>query len=230
LIKPSSPNSMSINAEQGPLNQVDGSATFQFATTKVISSVTGPIDVSRVRNEHPTEAFLSVTVRPSVGVPSTREVYIESKLKKILRAMIDMKLYPRSEIQIVVQILESGERDQFTCMELSCAVNSLYLALLNAGISLKSSFLSSYCACKEGSIIVRPKKFELDTSTSHHVSVFSVIDGKSDELIYSDSLGNTTEEELFSALNAISADVDKINETVRDTVLQSVVADYVWKF
>ncbi|KAG0680592.1 exosome non-catalytic core subunit rrp46 [Pichia californica] len=217
-------------AKQNILQQVDGSATFQFSTTKIISSITGPIEVARPRNEKPTEAFLSISVRPSTGTPTTREAFLEVKLKKILSCMINMEQYPLSEIQIVVQILESGEREQFTCMELACAVNSLYLALLNAGISLKASFLSSFCASKDDNIIVRPTKEELDTSTANHLSVFSISDGKADELIYSDSIGKTTETELFSALAAISSDVNKINETVREVILQSVVDDYVWKF
>lgn len=221
---------MSYSGKQNLLKQVDGSATFQFSTTKVISSVTGPIEVSRPRNENPTDAYLSISVRPASGVPTTREANLEIKLKKILSSMINMKQYPLSEIQIVVQILETGEREQFTCMELACAVNSLYLALLNAGISLNSSFLSSFCAANGDSIIVRPKREELDISSSNHVSVFSIVDGNADELIYSDSLGSTTEKEFFSALTAISADVTKINETVRDTIMESVVEDYVWKF
>ncbi|GMM43579.1 exosome non-catalytic core subunit [Pichia kluyveri] len=221
---------MAITSEQNILKQVDGSATFQIDSTKVISSVTGPINVIRQRNEEPTSAFLSICVRPASGLPSTRESYLETKLKKIITPMINMEQYASTEIQIVVQILESGEREQFTCMELSCAVNSLYLALLNAGISLKASFLSSFCACKDGNIIVRPRMNELDFSTSHHVSVFSIVDGKSDELIYSDSLGKTTEDELFKVLDVISNDINKINESVRETILQGVVNDYIWKF
>lgn len=221
---------MSISAQQNILNQVDGSATFQFSTTKVISSVTGPIEVSRPRNEIPTKAFLSITVKPATGLPSTREAYLETKLQKIITPMIHMEQYPCSELQIVVQILESGEREQFTCMELACAVNSLYLSLLSAGISLKASFLSSFSCFTNKELIVRPAKVDLDESTSHNVSVFSIVDGKCDELIYSDSLGKTTEEELFMALNAISTDVNKINDTVRETVLESVAQDYIWKF
>lgn len=221
---------MSFSAVQNILNQVDGSATFQFSSTKVITSVTGPIDVIKQRNEKPTAAYLSITVRPATGIPTTREAYLEQKLNKIITPMINMDQYPNKEIQIVVQILESGERDQFTCMELSCAINSLYLALLNAGISLKASFLSSFCAFKDNKYTIRPKKNELDTSTSHHVGVFSIIDGKTDELIYSDSLGKITQDELFGALDLISQDIDTINQTVRETILKAVVNDYVWKF
>lgn len=221
---------MSVIAEQTLLNQVDGSASFQFSSTKVIASVTGPIEVSKTRNELSTRAHLSISVRPATGLPTTREAALESKLKKITSSMINMEQYPLSEIQIVVQVLEAGEREQFTCKELSCAVNSVYLALVNAGISLKSSFLSSFCICKGENIIVRPTKEELDTSSSHHTGVFSIADGKADELLYSDSLGYTSEAELFTSLAAISGDINKLNETIRETILESVVHDYVWKF
>lgn len=220
----------SVQGKQNLLRQVDGSATFQFSTAKVISSVTGPIEVSRPRNENPTKVFLNISVRPATNAPTTRESYLESKLQKIITPMINLEQYPCSELQIVVQILEAGERDQFTCMELACAVNSLYLALLDAGISLKASFLSSFCSVNTNAIIMRPNKSELDQSTAHHVAVFSITDGKSDELIYSDSLGKTSEAELFKALNLISTDIDKINDSIRQTVFDAVVKDYIWKF
>lgn len=221
---------MTVSATQHILKEVDGSATFEFSSTRVICSVTGPIEVSRPRNEQPTKAHLSLSVRPATGVPTTREAYMEQKLEKIISPMINMEEYPSKEIQIVVQVLETGEREQFTCMELAGAVNSLYLALLSAGISLKASFLSSFCACRDDSLIIRPKKHELDASTSHHVSVFSIIDGQASELLYSDSLGKTNEKEIFAALHAISDDVNKMNDTVRETILHSVADDYVWKF
>lgn len=142
-----------------------------------------------------------------------------------------MKQYPRSEIQIIVQILESGENDQFTCMELSCAVNSIYLSLLNAGIGLESGFLSSFSACVgDEDVILRPNKDELNNSKSHNVSVFSIVEGKCDELIYSDSLGKTSEQELFNILHLTSNDIEKINVKIQETIQDTLINDFIWKF
>lgn len=221
---------MSIQIQQNLIKQVDGSATFQFSRTKVISSVTGPIEVSRPRNLKSTKAYLSIQVRPAIGLPSTNEISLERKLNKILMPLIKLNDYPRCEIQIIVQILETNENDQFNCIKLSCAINSIYLSLINANIHLNSSFLSSFSCCINDEIILRPDNEQLNKSKSHNISVFSLIDGKCDELIYTDSLGNTNKPELFKVLQSTSHDIQTINSQVRESILESVVNDYVWKF
>jgi hypothetical protein len=56
--------------EASVLNQVDGSASWKQGQTKVISSVSGPIEV-KARDEVPTAATLDLVVRPAVGLSST---------------------------------------------------------------------------------------------------------------------------------------------------------------
>ena len=55
--------------EASVLNQVDGSASWKQGQTKVIASVSGPIEV-RPRDEVPTAATLDLVVRPAVGLSS----------------------------------------------------------------------------------------------------------------------------------------------------------------
>lgn len=221
---------MSVSAISGFLEQVDGSSSFQFNSTKVVCSVTGPMDVSRVKNEHPTQAYLDITIRPAAGVPSTRESLLETKLRKILTPLIDLNTYARQQIQIVVQVLETGERGQFTVKELTAIVNSSYLSLLNSGLVLKTSFLASCCCISKGKVTVRPTNQDLDESDSHHIAVFTLKQNKVDELMFSDSMGVFDEEQLFKAYDYCAADIEQMNSTVRDIIFNRIQQDYIWKF
>lgn len=53
--------------ETSVLDQVDGSAVWAQDQTKVICSVTGPVEV-KSRDELPNAATLDLVVRPSVGL------------------------------------------------------------------------------------------------------------------------------------------------------------------
>lgn len=53
--------------ETSVLNQADGSAVWTQDQTKVICSVTGPVEV-KTRDEIPNAATLDLVVRPAVGL------------------------------------------------------------------------------------------------------------------------------------------------------------------
>lgn len=53
--------------ETSVLTQVDGSAQWTQDSTKVICSVTGPVEV-KTRDEIPTAATLDLVIRPAVGL------------------------------------------------------------------------------------------------------------------------------------------------------------------
>lgn len=67
------------------------------------------MEAARIRDENPSEAVVEVVVRPAVGVTSTREKYIEERMKAALKPVILRGLHPRKVIQIVVQIVEVEE-------------------------------------------------------------------------------------------------------------------------
>ncbi|QPG73508.1 hypothetical protein FOA43_000819 [Brettanomyces nanus] len=220
---------MSFQTEIGLLDQVDGSSTFEFATTKVITSVAGPLEITRMKNEKPTEAFLDISIKPATDVSSTRESFLVTKLAKVLQKTIDMDKYARREIQIMVQLLSPGESEEYTVKELTAIVNSVYLSLLNGGISLRTSFWATCCVIDgNGEILMRPTNKQLRQSVSHHIAVFSIKDGKSDALIFSDSKGSFSENELLKVLDRCCDDIDSFNSKVKKVVLDRVKRDYIW--
>lgn len=110
------------------LHRADGSATFSQNGYTVIGAVNGPIEVPR-RDELPEEAAIEVLVRPAAGVGGkllhsrkppqmpvltkfvlgTRERHLESILQSTLRQIILVHNFPRTLIQVTLQITNTPE-------------------------------------------------------------------------------------------------------------------------
>lgn len=215
---------MTFIAETDLLDQVDGSATFEFAGTKVIASVAGPLEISRSRFEKPTQAYIDINIRPAIGVGSTRETLMESKLRNILTDAIEVTQYPRQMIQVVVQILKTGESADYTVKEMVAIVNGMYLSLINSGVALKNSFLATCCSIsKQNKIILRPTEGALERSVSHHLVVF--IDG---DLELLDSKGSFTKKQVLQVIGRSKEDVSQLKLQMRDVITNRLEQDYLW--
>ncbi|KAM3500588.1 hypothetical protein MY11210_009496, partial [Beauveria gryllotalpidicola] len=95
-------------AELAPLPKADGSATYSYSGYTVTGAVNGPIEAQR-RDENPFEALIDVNVRPAAGVGGTAERLLESILQRALRQLIPIRNFPRSMIQITLQVTETPE-------------------------------------------------------------------------------------------------------------------------
>lgn len=220
---------MSLEAETTILNRVDGSALVAAGETKVITSVSGPIE-PKARQELPTTVALEVIVRAGVGISNTREKFIEDKVRAILSQVIIGHLYPRQLIQITTQILEAGEDVEYTSKELSTIINSSYLALVDANIGLNASFASeSFAITDNGDIIASPSKSQLRSSKSSHIVVYAIKNGKSSNLLFSDSIGSFTEDQVYKVLDLASKKIETTHQTFRKTIQTKVERDFVWQ-
>ncbi|KAL1880199.1 hypothetical protein VTK73DRAFT_6230 [Phialemonium thermophilum] len=126
------------------LPRADGSATFSYGGFTVTASVNGPVEAQR-RDEHPYEAHVDVIVRPAAGVGGIRERHLESLLQASLSQIILVKNFPRSLIQIVLQIEETPVNDYANTRLVQAGINlpvipSLFqaavLALLSASVPM----------------------------------------------------------------------------------------------
>lgn len=236
--------SQPFQVQLSPLSQVDGSARLEVDNTKVIVSVTGPIE-PKPRQELPTQASLEIVVRPSRGLGSTREKLLEDLLRSVLQLVIVRYKYPRQLIQIVVQFLATdvdaegsvmvmgdtaASGADFTCNELSAAINCCYFALLDANVALYSSFAaSSLVISSEGSIKTKPTLEDLKQSSSHHVVCFDIRDRKASKILLVESAGSFTDEELVNVIERSSTVCEEIhNSYQRPSVAHKVEADFVW--
>ncbi|KAL2127928.1 hypothetical protein VTI74DRAFT_9953 [Chaetomium olivicolor] len=190
-------------AALGVLPRADGSAKYSHAGYTVTASVNGPIEAQR-RDEHAYEAHVDVIVRPAAGVGGTRERHLESILESSLSQIILVKNFPRSLIQIVLQVEDSPENDYVNTKLVQASLNfaimpalmqTAMLALLSAGVPMKATATATAIAIAyQGGTkktIVDPSPREIDTAQSVHVLGFT----SHDELLLAESEGDFTVQE-----------------------------------
>ncbi|QLG71557.1 hypothetical protein HG535_0B06010 [Zygotorulaspora mrakii] len=222
---------MVVQAVTGILNQVDGSSQFESKNTKVICSVTGPIE-PKARQELPTRLALEVIVRPARGIPNTREKLIEDKLRAVLTPLIVSYKYPRQLCQITCQILEAGEsEEEFSQRELSCCINAAFLALIDAGIALHS-MVSSVCLCiakDTDELVIDPGDDDLRVSRSVHTLALELVKGGSviQNVLLLDSVGDFTEEQLFEILQNGEQSCVELTKELRRIISDKISEDIV---
>ncbi len=107
------PVSSEATALLSHLYKTDGSATFSQNGYTIIGAVNGPIEVQR-RDELPEEAAIDVIVRPAAGVGSTREKHLESIIEKTLRQIVLINQFPRTLIQVTLQVTSSPSNETTT--------------------------------------------------------------------------------------------------------------------
>ncbi|KAI8361133.1 ribosomal protein S5 domain 2-type protein, partial [Mortierella sp. GBAus27b] len=154
-------------SSQNLLNRADGSAQFDFGGSSVMCSVVGPTEV-KIRDEKLDRATIEVVARPLVGLPGVKDKALEHSVRETLEPLILSGLHPRTGIQIVIQTMKDDG-----CI-LSTAFNAVILALMDAGIPLKSILGSVTCIVdsRTDQILLDPTLEELSYAKSTHVFVF----------------------------------------------------------
>ncbi|XP_077209674.1 exosome complex component RRP41 [Paroedura picta] len=139
-----------LRARMGVFAQADGSAYLEQGNTKALAVVYGPHEVRGSRGKAPAAQAL-VNCQYSMATFSTGERKrrphgdrasgeMSLHLKQTFEAAVLTQLYPRSQIDIYVQILQADGGNY-------CAsVNAATLAIIDAGIPLRDYV----CACSAG--------------------------------------------------------------------------------
>ncbi|RKF60683.1 Exosome complex component RRP46 [Erysiphe neolycopersici] len=170
------------------LPRADGSATFTENGITIIGAVNGPLEISR-RDENPEAAVVDVTIRPAVGSAGTRERHLESLLQSTLRQIILIYEFPRTLIQVTLQISSSPEDDNdvkskgaragSNLLILPALLQTATMALISASIPL-SLTINSICIARlnspnpSNSILQRnPTITQVKTADSIHVLAFT---------------------------------------------------------
>lgn len=178
-------NSAEPTAVLSHLHRADGSATFSQGGYTVIGAVNGPIEVQR-RDELPEESAVDVIVRPAAGVGGTRERHLESILQSTLRQIILIHSFPRTLIQITLQITSTPGNDNAGSKLVEANSNlpilpvllqTAVLTLLSASIPLSMTLTSVLLAITstENSKTLRssPNPLEVENADSVHVLAFT---------------------------------------------------------
>ncbi|KAG7195794.1 exosome non-catalytic core subunit rrp46 [Scheffersomyces spartinae] len=221
----------SLEVHAGVLGNSDGSCLYVVNGNKVITSVVGPIE-AKARQELPQTVSLEVVVRPVTGLSNSREKLLEEKIRNLLQNIIIGFKYPRQTIQVVVQFLIADGRPEYTALELNMAINSAFYALVDAGVAMYKSFVSTVVAVppeQGSSLIFDPSMEQIVASKSHHVVTYSV---EHDEckIILLESNGLFEMKELKNILDAAKIQCLTVHEDVqRDVIESKLQQDYIWK-
>eukprot|EP00929_Paragymnodinium_shiwhaense_P015551 TRINITY_DN123664_c0_g1_i1.p1 TRINITY_DN123664_c0_g1~~TRINITY_DN123664_c0_g1_i1.p1 ORF type:complete len:258 (+),score=35.10 TRINITY_DN123664_c0_g1_i1:60-776(+) len=122
--------------ELRPLLRSDGSARFTLGQTTVIAAVFGPREPRARHREVFDRATLEVIVQPRVGRPGPAEKQLENHLTRHLDHVVVHKEYPRTQIQVILQIISADGSVG------AVAGNAAFLALLDAGVAMRATALS----------------------------------------------------------------------------------------
>ncbi|KAI9358736.1 ribosomal protein S5 domain 2-type protein [Pilaira anomala] len=200
-----------FSASQNILNKADGSSKFEFGSTAVMCSVSGPVEV-QIRDEKLDEATLEVVVRPAKGVPNTKEKLMESILRTAFEPVILGGMMPRTLVQIVVQVMKDDG-----CV-LAAAVNAVTVALLDAGIPMKYMAAAITGMINEDNeLVLDPTAAELENAKSVHT--FSFDNSHSNpHVLLSDSEGVFSDEQYFSCHDICFEAVEKVHGFLRIAV------------
>eukprot|EP00038_Savillea_parva_P025912 m.50117 g.50117 ORF g.50117 m.50117 type:complete len:244 (-) comp7206_c0_seq2:64-795(-) len=140
-----------ILCRMGQFHSCDGSAYIEHGNTRVLAAVYGPREVSpggtslhdraSIRAEFSTATFSTMErkFRPKGDKKSTE---LEVLLARTFAEAIIVELYPRSEINIFIQVVQSDGG------EAVAAINAATLAVIDAGLAMRDYV----AACSVGNI------------------------------------------------------------------------------
>jgi exosome complex component RRP41 len=152
-----------IRTRFGLFSRVDGSAYYEQGNTKVVAVVYGPRELkaapaggaavgsvgtgsgNAASNTQPraavncefTQAAFATSERKPQRSGDRKKLELSLAIKQIFEACIQTHLYPRSQIDIFVQVLHADGG------ELAASVNAITLALIDAGIALNDFVVAS---------------------------------------------------------------------------------------
>eukprot|EP01132_Coremiostelium_polycephalum_P009880 gene9880-12121_t len=146
----------------GVFNRADGSAYYEQGNTKIIAAVYGPREVTSggggggggsggkalhdraiVKCEFSMSNF-STTDRRQKGKGDRSAVEISSLVKQAFESTIQTNLFPRSQIDIYIQVIQSDGGLK------SAAINASTLALIDAGIPMRDFVCACTASCIDG--------------------------------------------------------------------------------
>jgi ribonuclease PH len=143
-----------LAAEVSCLSRSDGSCKFSSGSTTILAAVFGPAApraISRARNNEATVAVVfkygskissssttngSKSYHPGYG---TNERELERFIGDALQGCIDTKFYPRTIIEVVIQVMNADGS------VLSSAINAAVLALMDAGVRMNQIPIGTTC-------------------------------------------------------------------------------------
>ncbi len=145
-----------IRMEVGTLKNADGSAYIEFGKNKIVAAVYGPKEVHPKHEVLPDRALLrcryhmapfSVDERKNPA-PSRREIEISKVIREALEPAIIMEDYPRTAIEVYVEVLQSDGGSRVA------GITASSLALADAGINMRDLVVGCSSGIIDGQVVL----------------------------------------------------------------------------
>ncbi len=176
-----------MSATQGGASRPDGSARVRAGLTDVVASVYGPLDAP-VQKQRFDAADMFVSLR---GTPSTSEDVVSRAIKRAVAESVLCRLHPRRAIAVGVHVVcdDGGV--------IATAVNAAFLALVDAGVEMRSMLTAACVAVKDGAMVVDPERVEEVEADAVLTFTFDPTPRGEDELVAVFSHGDCASQEVF---------------------------------
>jgi len=214
-----------LNCRVGVFEQADGSAYLEIGNTRVLAAVYGPHEIRGRAGKGAGQERAVINCQYSMATFSTSErkhrprgdyraIEITSNLRQVFDTAILCELYPHSQIDIYLEVLQSDGSNYSAC------VNAATLALVHAGIAVKDMV----CACSAGFISNQPVtdvNYAEESISAGPVLTIALLP-KSQEILSMESTGRIGLDEVDKVMDAAIAGCLDLVPTLKATVLNYV--------
>ncbi len=206
-----------LKIEAGILERADGSAYVELGANKVLAAVYGPREMHPRHHQQPDTAVLrcrynmapfSVDERKRPG-PDRRSIEISKVTREALEPVVFLKLYPRSVIDIFIEILQAGAGTR------TAGITAAAVALADAGVPMRDMVSSIAVGKVDDTIVLDLTKTE-DQEGTTDMPIAMIPRKKMITLLQMD--GNFTGEEFKQALNLAFKGCEQIYEAQRQAL------------
>ncbi|WP_290899867.1 exosome complex exonuclease Rrp41 [Ferroglobus sp.] len=218
-----------IKIEAGVLKNADGSCYLEMGKNKVMAAVYGPRKVQPKHLADPTQAIVryrynmapfSVEERKRPG-PDRRSVEISKVSREALESIIMKELFPRSSIDIFVEVLQADAGSRTACL------NAASVALVDAGIPMKGIITSVAVAKVEGVLVLDPMKEEDNYGEADIPFAFFIRNGKIESIALLQMDGRVSKEELLQAVELAKKGAMEIYKLQREAIMKKYKVEEV---
>lgn len=211
-----------IKIEAGILKRADGSCYIEMGKNKIVAAVYGPREVHPKHLQDPSKAVIryrynmapfSVEERKRPG-PDRRSIEISKVSKEALEPVIMKELFPRSGIDIFVEVLQADAGTRTACL------NAASVALIDAGVAMRGIVTAVAVAKVDGQLVLDPMKEEDYYGEADVPFAFLIRSGKIESITLLQMDGRMTAEELKKALELAKKGAMEIYAVQRDAIMR----------
>lgn len=216
-----------IKIEADFLKRADGSCYLEMGKNKVVAAVYGPREAHPRHIQDPVKAVIryrynmapfSVEERKRPG-PDRRSVEISKVSKEAFEAVKMKELFPRSVIDIFVEVLQADAGSRTAC------INAASVALVDAGIPMKGILTSVAVAKVEGTLVLDPMKEEDNFGEADMPFAFLIRGGKIESIALLQMDGRMSKEEIKEAIKLAKKGAMEIYKLQREAIMKKFLEE-----